>query len=1182
MIIYFADRGMRILGNASTHLPDGLKIADDNKIEEVESGVASFECYLPYTKATRAKLEKCAEAGNYILRNHNGETDFYTILETEIDTKNQEIYVYAEDAGLDLLNDIVGAYEADQEYPISHYINKFAYDAGFKIKTNEVSGLTRKLKFDTEETATARLASVAAQFGCEISYSFKIKGLKIVNKYINLYESRGSDNGIQLRLNRDIDKIITTKSIANLATALRCEGGTPDEADEPITLNGYTYDDGDFFVSDGCLYSRKAVQTWGRYVWEDEPNQILGDCGHIVKQFSSDTTSQETLCKEAIAELKKLREIELNFEVDISKLPDNVKVGDRVYIIDEAGELYLSTRILKLENSVTKQKQAATLGEYLIKSDGIAKKVKDLAAQFAKQTVSVQRAKEIAKVAKTEAETAKTKAETAAQATQEAQTAANNAQTAANSALNAATKAEAEALAAKAAADKAENSVTSMENTVKNAQAAVTQAQEAATTAAQNAETAAQAAQKAQADAATAKQTAETAKTAAENAVDKADQAQSSAQLAKTEAEEATETAIAAKIDAEQAEKDIAELGDKLETVSRTMKTEYARKTDLTDTTADLQTQITQNAANIELSAHKLLFIDETANNAATKLEAAQAAATLAQEQADEATAEAEQAQAAANTALQAANDAQAEADTAKAAYETAKNVADEAEAALIAAKKDLETVKARADATEEEIAIAETALANAQQTADAAKTQADKAAVTAENALNVTVDAVANAEKAQIIADAAVNKAALAQANANEAKGDAAAAQAIAETATATALEAQEIADTARAAANEAQETANAAYISATEAQETANAANETLQEANSTLEAAESRLEEVLANVEATTEEVEAAQAAVTAAQNAADAARISAEAAQATADTAKVEADTAQAAADEAKAHADTAQAEADEAQKAADEAQGFVYALAKRSIEADTKIKQNADEIELRATKKEVIDTLGGFYTKEEANAEISTKADEITLVVNKEIQTLKDEDEATLEKVESNSSLIKQLSDSISMLVTDGNGASLMTQTDNGWTFSTTAIEAAVSGTSNSLKDLLESLGSTDAAVEILKQAVNDIETKTDYVNVSNYTYVNEQGVETTEPCIELGESENEYKLLITNTQILFKVGSNAPTKIRSDGLITENITVENEFRQTNDDINGFFIWAVRPNGNYGLQWKGDE
>ena len=392
MILYFADRKFNILGQASTRLPDGILVKDDLKTEEIETGVAVFDGYVQYTAENRKQVETCAAVGNYILRKNGDECEFYTIIESEANTKNQEVYVYAEDAGLDLLNEVVGAYEADKAYPISAYVDKFAYDSGFEIGINEAASLSRKLSWDGESTVTERLESVATQFDCEISYSFDVKGLEITHKYINIYKKRGKDLGIQLRLNYDIDNIITKKSIANLATGLEVTGGTPEDAEAPITLKGYKYDDGDFFVSGTRLYSRKANQKWSRYIWNKEPNKLNDNSGYIVKTYSYDTTSQSELCSRAVTELKKLCDIEVNYEVEVAKLPDNVQIGDRVDIVDDAGELYASARVLKLESSAWNDKNEATLGEFLIKPAGISQKVLELAEQFAKTSLSAERA----------------------------------------------------------------------------------------------------------------------------------------------------------------------------------------------------------------------------------------------------------------------------------------------------------------------------------------------------------------------------------------------------------------------------------------------------------------------------------------------------------------------------------------------------------------------------------------------------------------------------------------------------------------------------------------------------------------------------------------------------------------------------------------------------------------------
>ena len=70
MIIYFADRKMDILGQASTNLLNGITIKEDKKTEEIDVGVATFECRITYSKKTREIAEQLTEAGKYILRSN--------------------------------------------------------------------------------------------------------------------------------------------------------------------------------------------------------------------------------------------------------------------------------------------------------------------------------------------------------------------------------------------------------------------------------------------------------------------------------------------------------------------------------------------------------------------------------------------------------------------------------------------------------------------------------------------------------------------------------------------------------------------------------------------------------------------------------------------------------------------------------------------------------------------------------------------------------------------------------------------------------------------------------------------------------------------------------------------------------------------------------------------------------
>lgn len=385
MIIYFANRAMDILGSASTSLPNGVRLTDDKKTEEIDTGVATFECIIPYTDETMDSAKESTSAGNFILRQNDSEKEFYTIIDREIDTKEQEISIYAEDAGLDLLNEIALIRSNEDAYNIGQYINYYIADTGFEIGIDESdSTITKVLSWSSESTVTERLLDIAKEFDMELSFSFDIERMTVTHKYLNIHQKRGKDVGANLRLGEQVDNITVKESVADLCTGLLVTGSTPDGSDIPVTLDGYTYDDGDIYVDGHYLYSRNARETWNRIT--DTTHGI--NTGYIVKTFTYDTVSQEELFKQALAELKKNCNPSINYEADIVDFPEGIKIGDTINLIDEKGKLYLQTRILKLETSIANKTSTATLGDYILKDSGISAQVSQLSDEFRKLSKS--------------------------------------------------------------------------------------------------------------------------------------------------------------------------------------------------------------------------------------------------------------------------------------------------------------------------------------------------------------------------------------------------------------------------------------------------------------------------------------------------------------------------------------------------------------------------------------------------------------------------------------------------------------------------------------------------------------------------------------------------------------------------------------------------------------------------
>lgn len=170
-------------------------------------------------------------------------------------------------------------------------------------------------------------------------------------------------------------------------------------------------------------------------------------------------------------------------------------------------------------------------------------------------------------------------------------------------------------------------------------------------------------------------------------------------------------------------------------------------------------------------------------------------------------------------------------------------------------------------------------------------------------------------------------------------------------------------------------------------------------------------------------------------------------------------------------------------------------------------------------------------------------------------------------DATENRVSVAESTIKQLSDSISMLVTDSNGSSMMTQTSDGWTFNIGSISEAINNATNNISNLTTSVEQANNTIDNLNQLANDLSAKTAYINMSTD--------ETGAPCIELGKTGNAFKVRITNTSVDFIEGSSKIAYVSNRSLYIARAIIKDEL-QIGDGTG--FILKRRSNGNLGLRW----
>lgn len=157
--------------------------------------------------------------------------------------------------------------------------------------------------------------------------------------------------------------------------------------------------------------------------------------------------------------------------------------------------------------------------------------------------------------------------------------------------------------------------------------------------------------------------------------------------------------------------------------------------------------------------------------------------------------------------------------------------------------------------------------------------------------------------------------------------------------------------------------------------------------------------------------------------------------------------------------------------------------------------------------------------------------------------------------------------IIKLNDRLATLVTDENGYSLMQQTSDGWTFNIGDVTGNVEKVAGDLKDLSDDFNGIVSSVDGLSDAIDDLGELASYVRVIQ---------DNNKPCIELGKSDSDFKVKITNTDIKFMEGSTVVAYISNQALNIEKAVIKEEMQV------GGFAFKKRSNGNVGFMWKGES
>ena len=363
MTIYITDRNGKVLSTASTNLPEGIRILDDTMTDEVESGVKTFEVVL---EALDNDIRNNAAAGNYILA---GESMF-TILSATYNTRDRNLRLYCEDAGLDFINRTCGKVAKTSKTFEEWVINTLGTSAqsGWIYNYQISKTKAKSLEYTSETTATERLLNILDSYDAEMYFAYSVDGLKVSERSINFCKKRGNDQGIRLYINREVKSVTRTDSIEKLSTVWKVYG----KDNKPLSdLTGYDEADKEYSVGDvvgqtTLKHSYKVVGSEVRCLeainrWKS----TLDTDGKISNVRYTDYTSAASAINYAIRQMEKAVEAEVTYEVELISFPKEMRCGDKVSVLDADDNILLEARVLKWSKSESNGISTVELGDFV-------------------------------------------------------------------------------------------------------------------------------------------------------------------------------------------------------------------------------------------------------------------------------------------------------------------------------------------------------------------------------------------------------------------------------------------------------------------------------------------------------------------------------------------------------------------------------------------------------------------------------------------------------------------------------------------------------------------------------------------------------------------------------------------------------------------------------------------------
>lgn len=371
-MLFILDRHEKVVAIFTNNgSPESCPYFNDALKENLDNGTSSYEFTIPSTHDAANLVQE----GGYVVRaNLDNELVMFTIMQVEdTHTFQSTKYIYAENAGLELLNDIFR--------PVTH-ISKNATqildillaDTRWTKGDVEYFGV-KNFVFDDYQPVLTAIQYAKEVLGAELRFRVKMKNGEVSGRYVDFVKQRGTDTKKRFAYTKDILSIRRKIDMSEVVTALIGVGK------DDVTFREISY-----YTDHGDPFTKPLNQDW---VGDSSALQRFGVQGkHLFGVFRYDTGNKEDLLKKTWAELQRRKTPQITYELDVALLErladiehEAVRLGDTVYVIDEtfSPALYLEARIVDLETCFSDpSKDKAILGNFKAAKSNITPEMRAL------------------------------------------------------------------------------------------------------------------------------------------------------------------------------------------------------------------------------------------------------------------------------------------------------------------------------------------------------------------------------------------------------------------------------------------------------------------------------------------------------------------------------------------------------------------------------------------------------------------------------------------------------------------------------------------------------------------------------------------------------------------------------------------------------------------------------------